>query len=310
MPVPHYDAEAIAAATVWSALIAAIGQAFAAPHVAPDRHVHEIAVPGRAGATALLMPAWIEGAVYGVKLANIFPSNGGLGLPSVHALYVLFDATTGAPLATMDGGALTVHRTAATSAFASKHLSRPESSRLLMIGAGRMAPMLIAAHRAVRPIEDVMIWARDPTRAAVLAAQVGGRAVANLDAALAEADIVSAATLCRAPLIKGALLKPGTHVDLVGAFSPTMREADGETIARAQIFIDTLGGARAEAGDLIQAAAEGKFDWGQVCADLADLASGRHAGRRDEDEITLFKSVGAAIEDLAAARLVMATGEH
>ena len=313
MTVPHFDAAAIAAATPWPRLIEALRAGFSSPHHAPDRHIHELGVPGAPAATALLMPAWIEGEVYGVKLANIFPGNGELGLPSVNSLYVVFDGKTGQLRATMEGGAITVRRTAATSALASSMLSRPDSSRLLVLGAGRMAPLLIAAHAAVRPIDAVSIWARKPSQAEALAAQVAApnrkvRVVRELDEAIGEADIIASATLSRAPLIKGALLKPGTHLDLVGAYAPGMRETDGEAVARAEVFIDTLGGARAEAGDLIQAAAEGRFEWADVRADLAALCAGDHPGRTDARAITLFKSVGAAIEDLVAARLVLSGG--
>jgi ornithine cyclodeaminase len=289
-------------------LIEAVRAGFASPHNAPDRHIHEIAVPGAPQATALLMPAWIEGEVYGVKLANIFPGNGALGLPSVSSLYVLFDGQTGQEKATMDGSVLTVRRTAATSALASRYLSRPDSRTLLMVGAGRMAPMLIAAHKSVRPIERVLIWGRDVYKAQALAERVGGEVVGDLGTALGETDIVSAATLSREALIRGKDVRPGTHIDLVGAYAPGMRESDGEAVAKSRVFIDTPGGARAEAGDLIQAAAEGRFDWGRVAADLAALATGAHTRRETVDEITLFKSVGAAIEDLVAARLVLAGG--
>lgn len=301
MAIPHFDAAAIAAATPWPALIDAIGEAFVSPHHAPDRHIHEIEVPGAPDATALLMPAWLPGEVYGVKLANIFPGNSDKGLPSISALYVLFDGTTGQPLATMDGAVLTARRTAATSALASRHLSRADSSTLLMVGSGKLAPMLIEAHRAVRPIEQVLVWGRDPAKAAAL-----GEAVTDLNAAAGVADIVSAATLSREPLVHGAALRPGTHLDLVGAYKHDRREADGDAVARASVFIDTEGGAKAEAGDLILAIGEGWFAWDRVKGDLADLVSRRHPGRTSRDEITLFKSVGAAIEDLAAARLVLA----
>lgn len=305
MPVPHFDADAIAAATPWPTLIDAIRAGFASTHRAPDRHIHEIAVPDALAGTALLMPAWIEGEVYGVKLANIFPSNGELGLPAVSSLYVVFDGRTGQLRATMDGGILTVRRTAATSALASRYLSRPDSATLLVVGAGRMAPMLIAAHRAVRPITRTLIWARDAAKAEALAREFQAEVEPDLEAAVASADIVSAATLSRAPLIEGKWLKPGTHLDLVGAYAPIMRETDADAVARSQVFVDTIGGAKAEAGDLIQAAAKGRFAWTDVRADLATLATGRHPGRREGGEITLFKSVGAAIEDLAAARLVL-----
>jgi ornithine cyclodeaminase len=306
LAIPHYDSAAIEAATPWPTLIDALRDAFTGKHQAPDRHVHEIAVPGAREATALLMPAWIEGEIYGVKLANIFPSNGALGLPSVSSIYIAFDGRTGQVRATLDGGTLTVRRTAATSALAATYLSRPDSATLLMIGAGRMAPMLIAAHRSVRPISRVLIWARDASRAADLVRATNAEVATDLPQAVATADIISTATLSRAPLIEGRWLKPGTHLDLVGAYAPSMRETDAEAVARASVFIDTPGGARAEAGDLLQAEREGRFSWSDVRADLSDLATGRHQGRTSASEITMFKSVGAAIEDLAAARLVLA----
>lgn len=308
MPVPYFDAEAIAAATPWPTLIGAIRDGFASPHVAPDRHIHEVEVPGSLAATVLLMPAWIEGEIYGVKLANIFPANGALGLPSISSLYVAFDGRTGALRATMDGGALTVRRTAAASALVSSYVSRPESSTLLVVGAGRMAPMLIAAHCTVRPITRVLVWARDAAKAAALAEASGAEAATDLREAIGLADIVSSATLSPTPLIEGKWVRAGTHLDLVGAYSPSRREADGEAVARSSVFIDTQGGARAEAGDLILAIAEGRFAWSEVKADLSALVRGTHPGRHDDSEITLFKSVGAAIEDLAAARLVLASG--
>jgi alanine dehydrogenase len=306
--IPHFDSAAIEAATPWPKLIGALREAFAAEHHAPDRHIHEIGVPGAQPATALLMPAWIEGEVYGVKLANIFPSNGALGLPTVSSIYIVFDGRTGQVQATMDGGTLTVRRTAAASALASSYLSRPDSATLLMIGAGRMAPMLIAAHRSVRPIRRVLVWARDAGRAAALATSAEAEVVSDLQQAISEVDIISTATLSRSPIVEGRWLRPGTHLDLVGAYAPQMRETDAEAVARAAVFIDTPGGARAEAGDLIQAAREGRFSWSEVHGDLADLVTGRHGGRTSETEITMFKSVGAAIEDLAAARLVLAAG--
>lgn len=302
-----FDADEVTRATPWPKLLTALAKAFAAPHVAPDRHIHRIAVPGAEDATALIMPAWIEGEHFGVKLANIFPSNGRLGLPAVSAAYLLCSARTGAIEAVIDGGMLTARRTAATSALASQLLSRPDSDTLLMVGAGRMAQLLIEAHRAVRPISRVLVWSRRAEQAASLAAGAGAVVVSDLERAVAEADIVSTATLSTLPLVRGAALRPGTHLDLVGAFTLRMREVDAEAVARATVFIDTEGGARAEAGDLLQAEAEGRFRWDEVAADLAALVSGRHPGRRFDDEITLFKSVGAAIEDLAAARLVAAT---
>ncbi len=304
MTYRSFDAAAVAAASPWPVLLESLAKAFAAPYVAPDRHIHKIAVPGADEATALLMPAWIEGEHYGVKLANIFPSNGRIGLPAVTSLYALFSARTGQLEALMDGGAITVRRTAAASVLAATRLARPDSNTLLVLGAGRMAPLLVEAYRAALPIRRVLIWARRPEQASLLAATLGATAVDDLDAAVAETDIVSSATLSRSPLIRGAALRPGTHIDLIGAYAPEMRETDGMAVNRSEVFIDTLGGAKTEAGDLIQAIAEGLFSWDRVAGDLEGLVSGAHPGRTSPDAITMFKSVGAAIEDLAIARLV------
>ena len=302
---PHIDADSIVAATPWPALIDALEEGFASPHRAPGRHIHEIGVPGEAGATVLLMPAWIEGDLYGVKLANVFPSNGARGLPAVSSLYTVFSATTGQLLATLDGGSLTTRRTAAASALASRYLSRADSGTLLIVGAGRMAPMLAAAHCAVRPVSRIAVWARDRRRATELADSLGAERADDLEAAIRAADIVSTATLAHPPLIRGAWLRSGQHIDAIGAFTPDRREIDAEAVARASVFVDTVGGAKAEAGDLIQAITEDRFSWANVRADLAALVTGKHPGRSDDEEITVFKSVGAAIEDLAAARLVL-----
>ena len=221
------------------------------------------------------------------------------------------DPTTAAynhsPLAEFDdsvlGGGAVLY-----SELALRRLARPDSRSLLVVGAGRISELLIEAHQAVLPIERVMVWARRPEQAQALAARCGGEAVDSIATGLAAADMVSAATLSEVPLICGADLRPGTHLDLVGAFRPTMRETDGEAVARSRVFIDTLSGVQAEAGDLIQAAAEGHFAWDDVVADMSELIAGTKPGRTSAGEITLFKSVGAAIEDLAAARLVAASG--
>jgi len=277
--------------------------------VMPVRHHHTFAVPGEPDATLLLMPAWQVGTYLGVKLASVVPGNASRGLPAVAGLYVLASARTGEILATMEGGELTARRTAAASALAADHLARAEASTLLMIGTGRLSLNLIQAHAAVRPIARVGIWGRNPAKAARVAdeaSRLGFAAapVADLDAALAEADIVSAATLSLEPLVRGARLRPGAHVDLVGAFTPAMRESDDETMRRGRVFVDTRAGALKEAGDIVQAIAAGVLRPDDIAGDLAALIRGEAVGRTGPDEITVFKSVGAALEDLAAAILV------
>ncbi|MBN8998703.1 MAG: ornithine cyclodeaminase family protein, partial [Rhizobiales bacterium] len=242
----------------------------------------------------------------GVKIVTVFPGNAARGAATVQGAYLLLSGETGAPLALIDGPRLTLWRTAAASALAADYLARPDARHLVMAGAGALAAHLVAAHAAQRPIERVSIWARRRDRAEALAARLDrpGLAVAavhDLDAAVAEADIVSAATLAAAPLIHGDRLRSGTHVDLVGGFTPAMREADDAAVRRARVYVDTLAGALAEAGDIVQPIAAGVLDRDAIAGDLFALARGEAVGRRSADEITLFKSVGTALEDLAAA---------
>lgn len=311
----HFSAAEVAAALPPSVLVEALREAFRGRIVTPLRHHHTVERDGAAAATLLLMPSWHQAGGYvGTKLVSVFPDNGRRGLPAVNGVYVLMDGETGVPVAVLDGKEITVRRTAAASALAADYLARPEARRLLMIGAGAMAPHLIAAHAAVRPIDTVTIWARDPAKAEALARDLDRSVLprpctisvaTDLTAALADADVVSAATLTSEPLIQGEALPDGIHVDLVGGFTPAMREADDGAVRRASVFVDTRTGAMAEAGDIVQPLQTGVITADDIRADLFDLAAGRHGGRTGPEEITLFKSVGTALEDLAAAARVV-----
>lgn len=303
--IPFIDAGAVHAALDWPALVDALRAAFRAGGSTPLRASYPVTPQGD---RLLLMPAW-DATSLGVKLVTVFPRNPARGLASVSALYLLLDVQTGHPLALIDGEALTLRRTAAASALASLYLSRPESRTLLVVGPGRLAPYLASAHAAVRPIERILVWGRTTARAEALARELRGQGLpaepcADLGAGLAIADIVTCATTAREPVVHGALVKAGTHVDLVGAFTAEMRESDDALIARAAVFVDTFAGAFREAGDLVQAIDGGAIARENVRAELADLCAGSHPGRRSPDEMTLFKSVGTALEDLCAARLV------
>jgi ornithine cyclodeaminase/alanine dehydrogenase-like protein (mu-crystallin family) len=306
-------AEEIDARLDFPALVDALQAAFADDRVvAPPRHHHEIG-HSDGHPTHLLMPAWTANtpgpdAFIGTKIVDIFPANGGRGLPSIMGIYVLQSGETGAPLALIDGARLTVWRTAATSALASRHLARRDSSHLVMIGSGALAPFLIRAHAALFPLKQVSLWNHRRDGAERLQARLadlplGVDIVDDLERSVAEADIVSCATLSRAPLLRGAWLRPGVHVDLVGAFNLAMREADDDALARARIFIDTDAAMR-EGGDVAVALAAGTLSPDRVIATLARLCRGAVVGRLDPADITLFKSIGAAIEDLTAAVLV------
>jgi ornithine cyclodeaminase/alanine dehydrogenase-like protein (mu-crystallin family) len=307
--LPYVSAAEVHAALDYPSLVERLRAAFAAGATSPVRHGHVI---GEASQDRLLlMPAWRAGQSIGVKIVTVFPDNAKRDAATVGATYVLLDGATGHARAVLDGEALTLRRTGAASALAASYLARSDSRVLLAVGAGQLAPHLIHAHRAVRPIERVLVWARREAQAEALAstlrdAGIDAASVATLEEGLAAADIVTCATTSNAPLVLGAVVRPGTHVDLVGGFTPLMREADDDLIALARVYVDTFAGALAEAGDLTQPIAAGRITREHVVAELAMLARGEAKGRTHRDEITVFKSVGTALEDLAAAELTMA----
>jgi alanine dehydrogenase len=300
----------VIAALDFPSLVEALRQMFRAGAETPARHHHTIPVPDGAAATLLLMPAWQTGRHIGVKVVTVFPGNVGQDVPSVMGAYLLLDGRTGRPQVLVDGPALTARRTAAASALAASYLARPDCQRLLMVGTGALAAHLIEAHASVRPIVNVLVWGRNAQKATKLAQRLTRRnlkvaATTDLANAVRGAHIVSCATLSEAPLIQGHWLPLGVHVDLVGGFRPEMREADDDCIRRARVFVDTRAGALKEAGDIIQPLRSGVLSEDDIAGDLFDLARGARGGRRYHDQITLFKSVGTALEDLAGAQLAL-----
>jgi alanine dehydrogenase len=258
----------------------------------------------------LILPAWQFGRHQGIKLVSVFPGNGAKGLASVQGLYVLFDGTNGMPVAAIDGAAITLRKTAANSALAATYLARRDAETLLMLGAGAMALPLIEAHCAVREIRRVLVWNRTPARAEAVVAnlklpRVSAQVCTDLTGAVAEADIISAATMSTTPLIQGRWLKPGHHLDLVGGFREEMREADDEAVRRSRIFVDARFTAAAHAGDICQPLASGLITDSDI-TDTFQLARGERPGRRDDGEITLFKSGGGGHEDLGTAQHLLA----
>ncbi|XP_052205596.1 protein SAR DEFICIENT 4 [Diospyros lotus] len=281
----------------------------------PTRHAH----PTSATASLLLMPCWSLSPslpYIGVKLVTHHHNNNSLRLPSIHATFTLFHSLTGQPLAAMDGGELTLLRTSCISALASVYLSSPSSQVLLMVGAGSLAPHLIKAHLTTRPsITRVLIWNRSIDRAKTLSEKMGVEFEADgisfehterLEEAVGAADIVSCATNSEAPLVAGARLKGGAHLDLVGSFKPSMRECDDEAIRRGRVFVDNEA-AMEEAGELVGAFERGVISRREVAGGLVELVKGEKTGRRDVNEITVFKSVGSATWDVLAAQLVYET---
>lgn len=308
--IPFLSAAELHAALPMGSLVAALWEAFRQGVEVPLRHAH--LVRPESGGRLLLMPAWRPGGAAGVKLVTVYPENAGRGLPTVSALYVLLD-DAGRPRAVLDGEALTLRRTGAASALAAGYLARPESKVLLVVGTGRLAPWMARAHASACSYEKVLVWGRSWEKAALVAAELAAeglpaRTAPDLSEALAEADVVTAATTSREPLLLASQVRPGTHLDLVGGFTPEMREADDALVGRASLFVDTREGALAEAGDLTQPLARGLIRPESVRAELSDLCAERHPGRTSLGEITLFKSVGTALEDLAAAELAVGAG--
>ncbi len=303
------SADAIDAALDPKFMADALADAFKGDSVVPVRHHHDIERPD-ADATLLLMPAWSgktdSEPFVGTKIVTVYPANGAKSLPAVMGTYILLNGATGAPLCALDGTRLTLWRTAAASALAARYCARPDASRMVMVGAGALAPFMIKAHCAASPISDVALWNHNPERAERVAKNLRAeglpvRVVTDLEAAVRDADLVSSATLSTDALIKGAWLKDGAHLDCVGAFKPSMRETDDEAVKRASLFCDTRAGALKEGGDYAQPLAAGVIKESDIKADLYDLTRGTHRGRASPREVTMFKSVGTAIEDLAAA---------
>jgi ornithine cyclodeaminase/alanine dehydrogenase-like protein (mu-crystallin family) len=299
------DAAATCAALPMDRLVEALRAAFVAGAESPLRHRH----PLPEGASLLLMPAWQGREALGIKLVTVFPGNGTLGLNAVSSTYLLCDGATGRHLAIIDGNEITGRRTAAASALAGHYLARADAGHLLIVGSGHVASLMAEAWRAVRPISRVTVWnirraGAERLAARLRAAGYNAEATEDLEPAVRAADIVSCATLSHTPLVRGAWLRPGTHVDLVGAYMPSMRESDDDAVRMARVFIDT-DAALAEAGDIVQPLADGVILPDAIRGTLFSLCRGEAQGRQDDAEITLFKSVGSAIEDLAAAALVI-----
>ena len=285
----------------WRALVAALLEAHRAPPPLVERsELHHEAQGVRQSFISL--PAWRPGVAMGAKLVTVMPANPHLnGLPAVHAVYALFDGADGRPLALLDGKALTFRKTAADSALGAQLLSREDASTLAMIGAGALAPWLVEAHRAVRPsISRVLVWNRTAAKAGALAEAVGGEVASTAEDAVRAADIVCCATASSEPVVKGAWLKEGAHLDLVGGFTPDMRECDDEAVLRSRIFVDSRMFAIDQPGDLASPLARGIIKPDRIEADLFDLAKGYCVDRKPAD-ITLYKNGGGGHLDLFAA---------
>ena len=306
--IKQISAEFIEENTNFLELISEIKQYFSSDEViVPMRHHHDFPNPKvQTDSTLFLMPAWNPSKNAGVKIVTVSPENGQFDLPSIHGAYIYFDAIKGFIKAILEAKSLTVKRTAAASALASSYLSRENASSLLMIGTGALSINLIKAHAAVRQIKEVFVWGRNFEKATNICDVLKNEnftvtAIKTIEEKIAEVDIISCATLSKTPLVLGKYLKNGQHIDLVGAYKKDMREADDETISKASVYVDTFQGGLKESGDIVIPLQNGTLKEKDIKADLFQLCSNQKAGRSTAEEITVFKSVGHALEDLAAA---------
>ncbi len=307
-----FDAAAVHSALPWPFLIEALRKAHLGPMPASDVVVQSD--PAKGDGQFVTLPGWAPGGPIVVKMVGVFPQNASLvpPQPAVQGLVALFDGATGAPRLAADGAAMTARKTAADSALGATLLARDDVEDLLIVGAGALAPYFAEAHLAARPsLKRVTIWNRTPARAVSVVEQLRQKGIQasvseDLDAALGRADIVSCVTMSDKALVKGALVRPGAHLDLVGAYLPTLREADDEAISRGTIFVDSRNNMTG-GGDLSQAVASGAITWDAVRADLFELVQGRAAGRTSPEEITVFKNNGGAHLDLFTASALAGT---
>lgn len=297
------------AALEFPPLVEALRQAFRSRSIeTPPAELYTIPIPHGQSGALIVLPAWQAGRHFGVKLTTVFPDNAGRQRPSRHGVFLLCDGKSGETLALFDAQGLTARRTAAASALAASYLAAPDCERMLMIGTGLLASHLIDAHASVRPIHNVLIWGRDTEKAARLARRLDRRKLkvaptSDLENAARGAQLICCATASHDPIVKGEWLQPGVHIDLVGGRTPQMREADDETMTRARIFVDTRDAAVSEAGDIVAPMGTGVITPHDIAGDLFELTRGERAGRRFHNQITLFKSVGHSLEDLAGAQV-------
>ncbi len=305
--IVQIEADFVESNTDFPELVSALQKGFASQEIIiPQRHHHDFPNPETGvDSTLLLMPAWYPGKNAGVKMVTINPENSRFDLPAIQGSYILMDATTGKVKAIVEAKSLTAKRTAAASALASSYLSKEDASTLMMIGTGALSKNLVAAHATVRPIKKVYVWGRNPEKAQMICDELKDgdfeiQAVTTIEEKVSEVDIISCATLSKTPLVLGTYIKPGQHIDLVGAYKPDMREANDETISKASIFVDTFDGLK-ESGDIAIPLEVGTLKKSAIKGDLFLLSSRKAKGRTSDKEITVFKSVGHALEDLVAA---------
>lgn len=307
MHIPYLNEPFLASNIDYTELVKALDEGFSQTDIhTPLRHHHDYG-PDH---TLLLMPSWQDEKDIGVKLVSVNTKNQAINLPSIHGLYVYMDYKTGAPICLLDAKALTSIRTAASSVLAASYLARKESDSLLVLGTGAMIPKIVKAYASLFPLQELFIWGRNFSKAQNVIASLDEalknqfeiRAVENYDALISQIAMVSAATLSKEPLIAGKQLVKGQHVDLIGSYKNDMREADDDVMRISKIYVDSYEGALTESGDLSIPLQSNVISRSDIQASLFELCSKTKTGRNNVDDITVFKSVGHALEDLVAAR--------
>lgn len=305
-----FEAADVDQVLTFPSLVEALREAFASPATMPRRMVFPLAEGSSRDAFALL-PAWNDDVI-GVKAFTYLPGNAAEGREILYSKIILFDRRTGEPIALVDGTSVTYWRTAAVAALAADYLARRDARRLLVCGTGSLAPYMALAHTTVRPIEEVLVWGRNSEGAArtidtvrATRPELEYRVVTDLESAAAEVDIISCVTGSPDPIIFGSWVRPGTHTDFFGNHERDGRECDSDLVARARVFVDSRANVLNEAGELLIPIAEGRIGQDAIVGELSELCSGAVPGRTSAEEITLFKSVGTALADLAAAHLVV-----
>ena len=304
----YFDMKAIQTALPYPLLVEALAKGLQQFAQTPARSFFS---PNQDASCVMIMPAWRPHQMMGVKLVSIWPENNAKGESAVSAVYVMISCLDGRPLAVLDGTELTLRRTAAAAALAAKRLARENSETLAVLGTGSLSVPLVQAHTDTMRFKNVLVWGRQFHKAQRVVNQlkelgIEVRAMGDLEETLALSDVVAVATTATEPFLKAAWVKPGTHISLVGAFTPQMAEAEPVLMARSQLFADCRASVLEKGGEVFQAIEQGLVLDSDIIADLAELtAQSDRSWRHDGQAITVFKSVGFALLDLIAAELIM-----
>ena len=304
----YFDMKAIQTALPYPLLVEALAQGLQQFAQTPARSFFS---PNQDASCVMIMPAWRPHQMMGVKLVSIWPENNAKGESAVSAVYVMISCLDGRPLAVLDGTELTLRRTAAAAALAAKRLARENSETLAVLGTGSLSVPLVQAHTDTMRLKNVLVWGRQFHKTQRVVKQlkelgIEVRAMGDLEETLALSDVVAVATTATEPFLKADWVKPGTHISLVGAFTPQMAEAEPVLMARSQLFADCRASVLEKGGEVFQAIKQGLVLDSDIIADLAELtAQSDRNWRHDGQAITVFKSVGFALLDLIAAEVVM-----